>query len=498
MAYMIFFFALIIVIAIFSTKITSRFGVPVLLAFIGIGLLVGGDGLDLFRLGDAAATKSISDILLVFILFVGGFQTKRSSLKAVAGPALALSTLGVVLTTFLLGFLIHFIAKYPLGYSFMVAAIISSTDAAAVMMVTRQRPIRERVAATLEIESAANDPIAIILTLAFVKIVAGQSSGFGQLALELVWELAGGVLVAYACSKASRFLFDRLESENRGNYYVLIIGVILMTYGLAILVKANGIIAVFFMGYWLGNSEFVCKRGVSHFLEGISAFANLALFLMLGLLALPHNFAGVWREGLLIAVLMILVVRPAAVLVCTTPFKFPLREQLLVMWGGIKGAVPIVLASYPAAFGLDPEGSIFNIIFFAVLLSCLVQGSTMGPFAKLLKLTVPPKPSSPHSVELLSLRKSDTDMFELRIQAGSEADGRCIRDLGLPNEALISSIVRGERIVPPKGTTHLAADDLVFILAPKAKIESVSLLLSQARRDPGSWDVREEEIESRR
>jgi NhaP-type Na+/H+ and K+/H+ antiporters with a unique C-terminal domain len=495
---MLFFFASLLVIAIFSTKITSRFGVPVLLAFIGIGLVAGGDVLGLYRFESAASAKPIADALLIFILFVGGFQTKRSSLKLVAGPAMALSTVGVLLTTALLGLLIHAIARYPLAYSFMVAAIISSTDAAAVMMVTKLKPVREKVAATLEIESAANDPVAIILTLAFVKIVAGQSSDPLHLALELVWELAGGILVALVCAKASRFFFDCLESENRGYYYVLIIGVILMTYGLADLIKANGVIAVFFMGYWLGNSEFVCKRGVSNFLEGISAFSNLALFLMLGLMALPHNFAGIWREGLLISALMIFIVRPVAVLACTLPFKYTMRERLFVMWGGIKGAVPIVLASYPAAYGLDPDGNIFNIIFFAVLLSCLFQGSTMGPLAKLLRLTVPPTPHSPYSVELHSLRKSDSDMFELRVDSNSVADGTCIRDLGLPNDVLISSIVRGDKIVPPKGSTFLMAGDLVFILAPKRLVDELCRELNKQRTALTAAQSREFEIESRR
>jgi potassium/hydrogen antiporter len=495
---MIFFFASIIIVAIFSTKISSRFGVPVLIAFLGIGLVVGGDGLDAFRLGDPASTKRIADILLIFILFMGGFGTRRKALKAVAGPALGLSTLGIVITTGLLGLMVCWVAGYPLAYSFMIAAIISSTDAAAVMMVTRENPIRERVSSTLEIESAANDPFAIILTLAFVQVVAGKSTDPWLFGLEILWELAGGVLVAYAGSRATRFFFDKLESENRGYYYVLIIGAILLTYGLADLVKANGIVAVFFLGYWLGNSEFVCKRGVSNFLEGISTFANIALFLMLGLLALPHNFAGVWKEGLLIAVLLIFIVRPVVVLLCTMPFKYTMKERAFVAWGGLKGAVPIVLASYPAAYGLDPRGSIFNIIFFAVLLSCLVQGTTMVPLAKILGLTVPAKPRSPYTVELHSLRKSDTEMFELRILPDTQADGRSIRNLGLPSEVLISSVVRDEKIIMPKGSTVVVADDLLFVLAPSAKIEDVSRILNQPRRMPDEAEIREIELESRR
>jgi cell volume regulation protein A len=494
----IFLFASLIIAAVFSTKLSSRFGVPVLIAFIGLGIIVGSDVLNLFYFDDAALTKKIADILLIFILFVGGFQTKRSSLRMVARPALGLATVGVLITAGALGLLVHYVAGYPWPFSFMIASIISSTDAAAVMLVTRQNPIRERVAATLDVESAANDPMAILLTIACVQFASGGSSSMPLVALELLWQFGGGVLVAFLGAKASVFLFDHLESENRGYYYVLIVGLILFAYGLAGLVGANGTIAVFFMGYWLGNSEFVSKRGVSNLLEGISAFANLALFLMLGLLAFPHSFAGVWKEGLAIALLLILVVRPLAVLACALPFKYERRELLFIMWGGIKGAVPIVLATYPAAYGLDPDGKVFNIIFFAVLLSCLSQGLTIGRLAKALKLTVPSKPHSPYSVELHTFRKSDIDMFEIHIEAGSVADGRRIRDLVLPNDCIISSIVRDKAIVPPKGTTLLRADDLLFILAPSAKIDGISEAINVARMELDPAEERDREIEERR
>jgi len=179
----------------------------------------------------------------------------------------------------------------------------------------------------------------------------------------LAWQFLGGLGVGFLVSTLAAVLFDKLESEDRGYYHVLIIGVILFAYGGADLIKANGIIAVFFMGYWLGNADFVGKRGVSNFLDGISTFSNIALFLMLGLLAFPRNFAFVWKEGLIIAALLIFVVRPVVVFLCVAPFGYTLREKLFIAWGGIKGAVPIVLATYPAAYGLDPDGTIFNIIF---------------------------------------------------------------------------------------------------------------------------------------
>jgi potassium/hydrogen antiporter len=475
-------FAALIVVAVLSTKITSRFGVPVLVAFLGIGLLVGSDVLNLFYFDDALLTRRIADVLLIFIIFEGGFQTRRPALRAVAGPALTLATVGVALTAGLLGLLIHLVTRFDLLFSMMIASIISSTDAAAVLMITRSHPVQERVATTLDVESAANDPMAILLTVAFVEIIAGKTGSVTHFALQLAWQLGGGILAGFTLSLAARFLFERLESDRRGYYHVLVVGMILLTYGLADLVGANGIIAVFFMGYWLGNAEFPGRRSVASFLEGVATFGNVALFLMLGLLAFPSRFAGIWKEGLAIAALVMFAARPLAVLACTLPFRFSWRERLFLAWGGIKGAVPIVLATYPAAFGIDPEGVVFNIIFFAVLLSCLVHGSTIGRLASLLGLTVPPRPPSPFSVEIHGTRNCEMDMFEVHLQNGAIAAGSRIRDLGLPRNTLISSIVRRQRIVLPKGATRLRADDLLFILAPKRTIDDLSASLNEPRQ----------------
>lgn len=472
---MILLFALLIIAAVFSTRLSSRLGLPVLVAFIGIGLLVGSDGLNLIYFDDAALSKRIADVLLIFILFTGGFQTRKSSLKAVAGPSLTLATLGVAMTAGFLGFLIHLISRLPLAQCFMISSIISSTDAAAVMMITKSNPLQDKIATTIEIESASNDPAAILLTIAFVEIVSGsKAANPGLIVLQLAWQFGGGVLVGLALSRVGRFLFDRLESESRGYYHALVIGVILLAYGAAELARANGIIAVFFMGYWLGNMDFAGKRGVSNFLEGVSASANIALFLMLGLLAFPRNFPGIMKEGLFISILLIFAVRPAVVFLCILPFKYTWRERLFIMWGGIKGAVPIVLATYPAAYGLDPDGAIFNIIFFAVLVSCLVQGTTMAPFAKLLGLTVPPKPHSPHSLELHSMRKTNIDMFEIRIEPDAWAIGKRVRDLDIPADTLIASIIRDGRIVPPKGTTSIRKNDIMYVLGPIEGMEALS------------------------
>lgn len=467
-------FSILIIAAVFSAKISSRLGVPVLIAFIGLGVLVGSDVLNLFYFDDAMLARRIADMLLVFILFVGGFQTRSASLRAVAGPALTLATLGVAMTAGLLGLLVHLVTGFSLVYSLMIASIISSTDAAAMLMITQANPVRSRTATTLEVESAANDPMAIILTLTFVEVVAGHVGSPLVIALELLWQFAGGISVGFIMSRLSRFLFNHLNSENRGYYYVLAIGTILLAYSLAGLMRANGIIAVFFMGHWLGNSTFSGKRSVSNFLEGISTAGNVALFLMLGLLAFPRNFVHIWKEGLIIAALTMFVVRPVVVLLSTLPWKYAFRERLFIMWGGIKGAVPIVLATYPAAWGLDPDGTVFNIIFFAVLVSCLVQGLSMGPLARALRLTVPPKPVPPHSIELFSSKHSDMEMFEVHVEPGASCAGLSIRELALPDNVLISSMVRGEHLVPPKGSTVIQEGDILFVLGPASLAAPVS------------------------
>lgn len=462
--------ALLIIASIFATKISDKIGVPVLVVFLAVGILVGADGLNLVQFNDAKVTKQIADILLIFILFDGGFRTARSDLQLVAKPSIILATFGVAATAFVLGISIHFIMDYNWLQSMMIGSIISSTDAAAVFLITRQNPIKKKLAATLNVESAANDPMAILLTLAFVgSLSSGSDSSPLRFLGSLVWQFSGGIVVGFLISRASKFLFDHLKSQNRGYYYVLIIGAILLAYGAADSIRANGIIAVFFMGYWLGNSDFVAKRGVSNFLEGISTFCNMALFLMLGLLAFPRSFIHVWKEGLLIAALMIFVARPIAVWLSTFPFKYTAKERGFLCWGGIKGAVPIVLATYPAAYGLDPSESVFNIIFFAVIISCLLQGSTLGVLARKLKLSVPKPPESPFSMELHSVKRTDMDLIEFQVLADSFCAQKTIQSLKLGQDIVITSITRDARILPPRGGVKLQTDDILYILVPISK-----------------------------
>ncbi|MDN3511797.1 MAG: potassium/proton antiporter [Candidatus Jettenia sp.] len=472
--------ALLLIIATYATKITSKLGIPVLLLFLGIGMLIGSDALNLIYFDDAVLSQKIANIALIFIIFEGGFNTRRDALKFVFGPALTLATFGIVLTAAILGLLIHYVVHIDLLYSFLIGSIISSTDAAAVLMIFKQKIIKRKVSTTLEVESATNDPMAILLTVIVIQIISGETRNVPMFLIRLTWQLGGGILIGWIIGKVGGKLFDNLEAENRGYYHVMSIAVSLLAFGLADVIKSSGIIAVFFAGYWLGNTDFVYRRGVGSFVEGISTFSNMAIFLLLGVLVFPKNLIPVWREGVLIALLLIMVARPITVLICVLPFRrFKLKENLFIMWGGIKGAVPIVLATYPAVYGLDDNHFIFNIVFFAVFLSCLLQGTTIGWVADRLKLSILSLPKSRHSIELITTQKSDIDVFEIQIPEISSIDGTRLRELNLPPNSLITSIMRENHIIIPKEDTILKKHDILFVIASYKEIALIRSELSK-------------------
>lgn len=471
--------AILIIIGTFSTKIATKSGLPALLIFLAIGVIFGSDFLNLINFDNAQLAGQIANIALIFVLFESGFQTKREELKSYAGPSMTLATLGIAVTAGVLGGLIYLIIRPgDIFYSLMIGTIISSTDASAVMMIFRKNSIKRRVSSTLEVESAANDPAAILLTMLMIEIVSGNTgSNVGIFITKLAWQLLGGLLVGFVLGWIACKLFNYLKSENKGYYYVLIIGVSIFIYSLAELVKANGVIAVFFAGYNIGNTEFTYKRGISYFLDGIATLSNMTIFLMLGLLVSPKQLQEIWKEGILLAILMMFIARPVAVFLCTLPFKFQFREKLLLSWGGIKGAVPIVLSTYPMLHGIDESGKVFNIVFFAVVLSCVLQGTTITKVAKLLKLLVPPVPRSPYSLELLTTNQTDVDMYELPIEEKDLCCNKKIMDLKLPEDVLITSIVRNDKLISPKGNTEIQPNDILFFLSPINKKKVVSNIL---------------------
>jgi cell volume regulation protein A len=470
---MILVWAGLIILATFSTKITAKIGVPGLLVFLGIGMLFGSDGFSWFYFDNMLLAQQMSNIALIIIIFEGGYTVKRALIRTAFAPAMTLATLGIIITVSITGLFLHYFFNFEWLSAFLLGAMISSTDAAAVFSVFRGKALPQKVSATLEVESASNDPMAILLTIAFIGLIKGEAQSAWHWGLLFFWQFIGGFGIGWLVFIVGKWLFNTLKARTGGYYYVLILGVCFLAYGLAESVKANGFIAVFFAGVMFGNSRFAFKGGVSHFLEGVSTFAQVLIFLLLGLLVFPTQLLTTWQEGVWITLILILFSRPVAVFLCTLFSKFTVKEKIFLAWGGFKGAVPIVLATYPAVAGLDPENRFFNIVFFVVCITTLLEGSTIDWIGKKLGLLRNSAPKPLVSMELMALENANVELIEIVLDEQFTASGKLVRELNLPQEVLITAIVRENQLIPAKGNTLLRSSDLLFVLTPTELSESI-------------------------
>jgi cell volume regulation protein A len=474
---MMFVFALLIIVSLFSLKLANRLNLPILLVFLLAGLIAGSDVLNLIYFDDMLLTQQIANLALIFVIFYAGFGLRREAIKGIMAPSLILATAGVAGTALLIGLFVRLFLRFGWLESFLIGSIISSTDALAVVNAVRSAPIRSRVSNTLVFESAANDPAAIIMTVFFMGLLqAGDGGSIWIMVLKLVYQIAAGIGLGLGAGLAGRLMFKALKSESRGSYHILMIGVILLAFGSASLARANGIIAVFFCGIFLGNARFPFKKGVDSFLDGIASFANTGLFLLLGLLAFPRQLPQVLGKSVAIAFFTFLAARSLVTFMVTPFFKYKFRESLFIAFAGIKGAVPVVLATYPAAAALDDGHLIFNIVFVVVLVSLLFQGTLMKPVSRLLGLAEPKAPPPEHSFELLSVNECSVDIFEHKVGPGSRYAGKLLSELELPDTVSVTSVIRGSRIIIPRGRTRLAEGDTLYILATEEEYARLAQL----------------------
>ncbi len=471
--------ALLIAIALAAVWL-DRWSVPVILIALGAGILFGSDVLGLWHFDDIGLTNRIANLALVFILFHGGFTTSRANFRAVALSAGGLATWGVVLTAAATFAVLHGVFRWPLHKALLLAAIVSSTDAAAIFSILRRQSLPPRLASTVEIESAANDPMAILLTMAVIEGITAAHATWQMSVLDFAWKFTAGPFCGWSLAKASLSLFNRLKSQDRGHYYVLSLGVILLIYGLTEMIKASGMLAVFVAGYLMGNRPFVYKQGVTNFSSAISTIGNVGLFALMGLQVFPHQWGPIWLDGVLLFLVLTLFARPFAVWLGTAGMGLGWRNKAFVSWAGLRGSVPIVLATYPAAAGLPIGQEIFNLVFFAVLLSIAIQGSTLGGFARCLGLTCPTRPKPLFDLELFALAESDFHLLVVDLPDPQGAVGPAIADLRLPAGAVIILITRGMDIVVPKGSTHLLGWDRVTVLAHAKDHETARAALLNA------------------
>lgn len=474
--------AVLVLLSVLASKASERLGVPALLMFLLIGMVAGSEGPGGVYFDDAAVAKFVGTLALAFILFSGGLDTNWQMIRPVLGHGIALATLGVVLTAVAVGLFAMPVLGFSLQEGLLLGAVMSSTDAAAVFAVMRSRKVslKGKLKPLLELESGSNDPMALFLTTAMIGLVNQEDLSWWLIAVQFVVQMALGGLVGCGLGWLTTKLFNRLRLDYEGLYPVTGIGIVLLVFGVAETIGGNGFLAVYIAGIILGNSDFLNKRGLMRFHDGVGWLMQIAMFLVLGLLVFPSHVAAVAGPGVLVAAFLMLVARPLAVLVTLVPFRMKFREKLLVSWVGLRGAVPIVLATFPMMAGVARSEIMFNVVFFVVVASALFQGKTLMEVARFLKLDgpLPDKPKYP--LEFDKTEHTRSEMREIDVPAGSPAAGKPISELKLPAGSLILLVNRKKEFLVPSGTTVIQENDTLLILGEPDMFEQIHVRLQPA------------------
>lgn len=457
---------ILLLFAIASSKFSSRMGMPVLVLFLGVGMLAGEEGIGRIAFENYTLAHGVGTLALAVILFDGGLRTPLASFRTALRPALGLATIGVVITALITGFAAAAILDLPLLYGVLLGSIVGSTDAAVVFSLLRGSGVklRERLSATLEVESGSNDPMAVFLTIGVAEVIVGDMQLGLPLLGFLVMQGAIGAIAGVGVGRLSVLLNNRINLDAAGLYPILTAACGLLAYGAAASLGGSGFLSVYIAGIVLGNSRIVFERGILLFTDGMAWLGQIVMFIVLGLLSTPSEIAEVTIAGLLVSLVLIFVARPVAVFLMLLPFRFSFRELLLLSWVGLKGSVPIILATYPLLLGVPNADLLFNVVFFVVLVSALTQGWSLPLVARRLGLVIPSQPEPAVTLEITSLRHVDGDIVEYTVHPDSRATNRHIRDLALPDGVVISMIAREQRIIPPRGSTRIEPGDHVFLV----------------------------------
>lgn len=477
--------AFLILLGILSSKISARLGLPVLVMFLVIGMLAGEDGIGQIAFDNVVAAHALGTLALALILFDGGLRTPLTSIKLVWKPASILATVGVLITALLTGLAATYILGVPLLVGLLLGAIVGSTDAAAVFSLLRNAGIHinARLKAILEIESASNDPMAIFLTVGLLEILTSDTEpGAMQLFQLFVAQMGVGAIVGLLTGWLSLKVINGVALTASGLYPVLVTALGLLSFGLAASLGGSGFLAIFICGVVIGNRPFVFQRSTFRFHDGLAWLSQITMFVVLGLLVNPQSLLEVWLEGLLIAAALILA-RPVAVVPVLKLFGFNARESALVSWVGLRGSVPIILAVFPLVFGLPQAPLIFNVVFFVVLISATLQGSTLPLVARRLRLTEP-APSTPAAeLEITSFGDVDTDIVTYMIDDHPATAGRLLSRMALPDSVVVAMIARGPTMIIPRGSTRLSAGDHLFVMMRPALRPYVDWALGHTHPD---------------
>ena len=464
--------------SILISKTGYRFGIPTLLLFLLVGMFFGSDGLGL-QFNKVSEAQFIGMIALSIILFTGGMDTKLKDIKPVMAQGVLLSTAGVLMTTLLTGIFIFWISQWsitsislPLMTSILLAATMSSTDSASVFNLLRSQKmhLKENLRPMLELESGSNDPMAYMLTIALIQVIAsGSAFSVGSVALDILVQFAVGGIIGFLFGKFSVWLINKINLSNGSMYPILLLSLIFITFIITDELKGNGYLAVYIAGVVVGNHRLVFRKETDTFMNGLTWLVQIVMFLTLGLLVNPKEMLAIAPIALLIGLFMIIVARPISVFACLLPFRgISLQARTFVSWVGLRGAVPIIFATYPVVAEIPGADQIFNIVFFITLVSLVFQGMTIAKVARMLHLDLPEeKTGNEFGIELPE--EIDSQLMDQTLTAEMLENGNRLMDMNIPKGTLVMIIKRGDKFIVPNGQLELHVGDKLLYISEGSK-----------------------------
>lgn len=472
--------SILLLISVLAGRTSYRFGVPTLLFFLGIGMLAGSEGVGGIYFDDPALAQFIGVVSLNFILFSGGLDTSWRQIKPVLAQGITLSTLGVLITAGTLGIFVWQCTNFSLYEGLLLGAIVSSTDAAAVFSILRSKnlSLRDRIRPTLELESGSNDPMAYVLTLAMLNLVVQPEASLWGILPFFLQQMLFGALAGLLFGRLGKFLINEVALGFESLYPVLAIALMGITFSATDQIGGNGFLAVYICGVYLGNQALIQKKNILQMFDGLAWLMQIILFLTLGLLVFPSRIVPFIGTGILIAGFLIFIARPLSVWLTLSVFRMRHRRRAYISWVGLRGAVPIVFATYPLIAGIEKADTIFNIVFFITLTSVVLQGTSLSIVAKWLGVALPETQQPPHSHDLFLSDRVKSSIAELTVMPQSPAVKQRIIDLGVPESTIIAMINRQNHFITPNGRTRLQAGDVLIVLSEtEAGIQEVAACL---------------------
>ena len=473
--------SILLFVSIVVGKTGYRFGVPALLLFLLVGMLFGSDGLGL-QFHNAKIAKIIGMVALSVILFSGGMDTKFKEIRPILSPGIVLSTVGVFLTALFTGLFIWYLSgmswtniHFPLITSLLLASTMSSTDSASVFAILRSQKmnLKHNLRPMLELESGSNDPMAYMLTIVLIQFIQSDGMGTGNIIGSFIIQFLVGAAAGYILGKLAILILNKINIDNQSLYPILLLSFVFFTFAITDLLRGNGYLAVYIAGMMVGNHKITFRKEIATFMDGLTWLFQIIMFLMLGLLVNPHEMIEVAVVALLIGVFMIVIGRPLSVFLCLLPFrKITLKSRLFVSWVGLRGAVPIIFATYPVVANVEGSNMIFNIVFFITIVSLILQGTSVSFVARLLHLSTPlEKTGNDFGVELPE--EIDTDLSDMTITMEMLNEADTLKDMNLPKGTLVMIVKRGDEFLIPNGTLKLHVGDKLLLISEKNKQETV-------------------------